>query len=292
MSLRWLLVMTLIAMGLFAANSLLGRLALTQTSIDPVSFATLRIISGAVVLWAIVRCRRSDSGWGGSWICAAALLVYAVLFSCAYVALSAAAGALLLFCAVQLTMIIGGMRMGERLGLRQGLGALLALAGLFLLLLPGAAAPSLSAAAMMLAAGVAWGVYSLGGRTSHDPIAQTAGNFVRAAPVAVVLCVLTLPWARIDGAGAAYAVASGTIASGIGYAIWYSVLPGLKSTSAATVQLSVPVIAAIGGSVFIAEPITTRLVICSAVILAGIALVAVPRVVVDNTREAVDRRVG
>lgn len=273
----WLAALMLVAMSLFAANSLLCRIALTQTKTDPVAFAVIRIVAGALALWLVLRRGRSAILRSGSWTSACALLAYAIFFSCAYVALPAATGALLLFCAVQLTMILAGIHQGERPSMRQSLGALLSLAGLIMLLMPGVSAPSPGAAAMMLVAGVAWAIYSLGGRASGDPIEQTAGNFLRAGAVACVLFLLVLPGSRVDGAGAAYAVASGAIASGLGYAVWYAVLPQLRAITAATVQLSVPVIAAIGGVALLAEPITLHLVVCSATVLAGIGVVIAGR---------------
>lgn len=273
----WLPVLLLLAMSLFAANSLLCRIALTQTATDPVSFAAVRMAAGALALWLIAHRRRPAVSCGGSWASALALLLYAILFSCAYVVLSAATGALLLFCAVQLTMVLLGIRSGERPTLRQGLGALLSMAGLAVLLLPQAAMPSLLGAMMMIAAGIAWAIYSHEGRASADAIGLTAGNFGRATLMALVVVLPMLPRLRIDGAGAAYAVASGAIASGAGYALWYALLPRLRAISAATVQLSVPVIAAIGGVAVLAEPITRDLVVSSIVVLIGIGVVATGR---------------
>jgi drug/metabolite transporter (DMT)-like permease len=269
--------LTLLAMIAFAGNSLLCRLALRHTSIDPASFTSIRILSGALSLWLIIQLRSGTRAAAGSWPSALALFVYAAAFSYAYVSLPAATGALLLFGAVQATMIGYGLRAGETLGMRQSAGLVCAFIGLAGLLLPGLSAPPLPAAALMLGAGVAWGVYSLRGKGTADPTCVTAGNFLRAAPMAVALSVVTLPWSSLDGSGICYAIASGALASGVGYAIWYTALRGLKATSAATVQLSVPVIAAIGGTIFLGEPITWRLLIASAAILGGIALVIVGR---------------
>jgi drug/metabolite transporter (DMT)-like permease len=209
----------------------------------------------------------------GSWPSALALFAYAVLFSFAYLGLSAGTGALLLFGAVQATMILYGLWRGERLAAWQWLGLMLALAGMAGLFLPGFTAPPVLAGLMMLAAGVAWGVYSLRGRAGGDPTAVTAGNFIRTLPLAAGLSFLALPWASLDLPGFLYAVASGALASGLGYAIWYMALPGLAATAAATVQLSAPVIAALGGVALLGEPLSLRLLLASAAILGGIALV-------------------
>lgn len=271
------LSLTLLAMIAFAGNSLLCRLALQQTAIDPASFTALRIVSGALTLWLIVRVRSSSHSAVGSWPSALALFAYAAAFSYAYVSLSAATGALLLFGAVQATMLGYGLWTGERLRRRQFIGLALAMSGLVGLLMPGLSAPPLAGALLMLGAGVAWGIYSLRGKGTGDATSVTAGNFLRAVPLGVLLALAALPWSSLDVPGFWYAIASGALASGVGYAIWYTALRGLKATSAATVQLSVPVITAVGGIVFLGETISLRLLITSAAILGGIALV-----VIDN----------
>ena len=266
------ITLTSLAMIAFASNSLLCRAALKHTGIDPASFTTIRLISGAVMLSLAARMRRGAGDGGGNWRSALALFAYAAGFSFAYVSLPAATGALLLFGAVQATMIGHGVWAGERLRASQLVGLMLACAGLVGLLLPGLSRPPLYGAVLMLGAGVAWGVYSLRGRSAGDPTKVTAGNFLRAVPIAAALSVLM--WkASPDGVGFLYAAASGALASGIGYAIWYTALPALKAAKAATVQLSVPVIAAQGGVVFLGEQITVRLVLASGAILGGIALV-------------------
>jgi drug/metabolite transporter (DMT)-like permease len=272
------LLFTVLAMLAFAGNSLLCRLALKHTAIDPASFTTIRLLSGAIALWLIVQLRanRADPG-RGSWGSALALVAYAACFSFAYVDLSAAAGALLLFGAVQATMIGTGLWRGERLRAAQWAGLAIALAGLVGLLLPGFSAPPWSGSLLMLAAGVAWGIYSLRGKGAGDPTRVTAGNFVLAVPFALALSIATWRSAVPDPAGAVYAIASGALASGIGYAVWYTALRGLNATRAAVVQLSVPALAALGGAAFIGEPITVRLVLASAAILGGVALVIVQR---------------
>ncbi|WP_024302316.1 DMT family transporter [Pseudogulbenkiania sp. MAI-1] len=265
--------LTVLAMTAFAGNSLLCRQALKHTAIDPATFTTLRLVSGALVLWLIVRLR-GDSGVGrGRWRSALALFLYAAGFSFAYVSLSAATGALLLFGAVQATMIGVGLAKGERLSGRQLVGLVAALGGLAGLLLPGLAAPPLAGAVMMLLAGVAWGAYSLLGKGAGDPTRVTAGNFLRAVPLAISLSLLLMPAASWDTAGTVYALLSGALASGVGYAVWYTALRGLSATSAATVQLTVPVIAAAGGVVLLGEPLTLRLVLASVAILGGVWLV-------------------
>ncbi len=273
MSYARIMVLTSLAMIAFAGNSLLCRAALNHTGIDAASFTTIRLVSGAVMLWLVVQMRRGTYTGGGNWLSAVALFAYAAGFSFAYVSLPAATGALLLFGAVQATMIGYGIWVGERLRKLQIVGLVLACGGLVGLLLPGLSAPPLYGSVLMLGAGVAWGIYSLRGKGAGDPTRVTAGNFLRAVPVAAAFSVITSSSAALDNAGFWYAVSSGALASGIGYAIWYTALPALKATNAATVQLSVPVIAALGGIVFLGEAITLRLLLASAAILGGIALV-------------------
>jgi len=264
----------------FACNSLLCRLALAPRSIDAASFTSIRLASGAIALWLIVRWRgrAGSTTTGGDWTSALALFAYAAAFSFAYLSLTASTGALLLFGAVQVTMIGAGLRRGERFDRPQVVGLLLALGGLVGLLAPGLTAPPLGGAVLMLTAGVAWGVYSLRGRQlRRDPTTATAGNFLRAVPFALALSVLA-GVTRIDPAGIAYAVLSGAVASGVGYAVWYTALPGMRATTAATVQLSVPVLTALAGLSLLGEPLTGRLIVASVAILGGIALVtATPR---------------
>jgi len=269
--------LTLVTMIAFAGNSVLCRMALKHTTIDAATFTSIRLVSGAVVLWLIVRFARAGRTGAGNWWSALALFVYAAGFSLAYVSLSAATGALLLFGSVQATMIGRGIWQGERLARLQWLGLVVAMAGLVGLMLPGLAAPPLLGAALMVLAGAAWGVYSLRGKGAGDPTLVTAGNFWRAAVLALVLsavmqtsAVLNASW---DAEGLAYAVASGAVTSGLGYALWYSVLPALKATQAATIQLSVPVLAALGGVALLGEVMTGQFVWSSVATLGGIALV-------------------
>jgi drug/metabolite transporter (DMT)-like permease len=267
------LILTSLTMIAFAANSILCRLALDTTPIDPASFTLIRLVSGAATLWLIVRVRTGGKALAGSWASAFSLFAYAAAFSFAYVSLSAGTGALILFGAVQATMILYGLLRGERFTLLQTAGLLLALGGLVALLLPGATAPHWAGATLMTIAGMAWGAYSLMGRASTRPIETTAGNFVRAAVFAALLSAASLGLFALNARGALLAVLSGAVASGLGYAIWYTVLPALRATQAATVQLSVPVIAAIGGVLLLGERLSLRLVLCSVAILGGIALV-------------------
>ena len=270
-------ILTLLAMIAFASNSLLCRLALKQTTIDAASFTFIRIFSGAVTLWFIVITRKTGRITAGSWTSALALFGYAAAFSFAYISLSAGTGALLLFGAVQATMILWGLRKGERLNAQQWFGLTTALGGLVALVLPGLSAPPIGGALLMTGAGIAWGIYSLRGKGAGDPTSVTAGNFWRAVVFTAVLSVARLQWTNLDRVGLCYAMASGAIASGVGYVIWYSALPGLKATTAATVQLSVPVLAAVGGIVFLGESITLRLLVASVAVLGGIGLVVIEK---------------
>lgn len=272
------IVLTAVAMLAFAANSLLCRLALQQGDIDPASFASIRLVSGAIALAVIVRFRSQRSSPGRTdWRAAVMLFAYVAFFSFAYLTLPAGTGALILFGAVQLTMFSAGLRSGERFGLIAWVGLALAVAGLVYLVSPGVAAPPAFGAALMAVAGVAWGVYSLRGRGVADPLAATAGNFALAAPLALVLSLLFVANAHANAAGVTLAIASGALTSGLGYVIWYAALSKLSAMRAATVQLSVPLIAAFGGVLFLSEAITPRLAAASAAILGGIALVLTSR---------------
>ena len=273
MSRTRMLGLTTLAMIAFAGNSLLCRMALKDTRIDAATFTSVRLISGALMLWLIVRTRRGIQSASGSWISAFALFAYAAGFSFAYVSLPAGTGALLLFGAVQATMIGYGIWAGEALRIRQAVGFTFALGGLVGLLLPGLSAPPLLGSGLMLGAGIAWGVYSLRGKHSGEPIRTTADNFLRAVPFAIALSVAMGPGASLDRSGFWYAMSSGALASGVGYAIWYTALKALRATDAAAVQLSVPVIAAVGGVVFLGEHVTPRLLGASTAILGGIAMV-------------------
>lgn len=261
----------------FAANSVLNRLALQTTPVDAATFTAVRLLSGALILGLGGFVRNRSVFSAGSWPSALALFVYAAAFSFAYVVLGAGTGALLLFGVVQLTMLGCGLGQGERFSGVQTLGLSAAFGGLIYLVLPGLSAPPLGPALLMALAGAAWGVYSLRGRGSNDPAAVSAGNFVRTVPLAallILLVVLLPPTAlRFDGLGVFYAALSGAVTSGLGYLVWYAALPSLRATTAGAVQLSVPVLAALGGVVFLEEPITLRLALSSVAILGGLALV-------------------
>lgn len=273
------LLLTVLAVLAFAANSLLCRLALRGGAIDPASFTSLRLLSGAamlVVLSAGLR-PRVDGDESPSWYAAAMLFLYAAAFSFAYVSLSAGTGALLLFGAVQVTMLVSAMRRGERLGVWQWLGLAGAVAGIVYLVLPGLAAPSPAGAALMATAGVAWGLYSVHGRGALDPLGQTRRNFVLTIPMVAVLVVAWLPKLETTPRGALLAVVSGAVTSGLGYVIWYRALRGLSGVTASLVQLATPVLTALGGVLFLAEPLSARLAISAALVLGGIALAVVTR---------------
>lgn len=267
------LLLTALAMLAFAGNSLLCRAALRDSQIDSASFTALRLFAGALVLWLLLYTRKRAATVPGNWAGAFSLFIYAAAFSYAYLHLDAGAGALLLFGAVQLSMITWGLLRGERLHRLQVVGLVLAAAGLVALLLPGTSTPSLSASCLMVLAGIAWGAYSLLGKGTPDPLAATAGNFIRTLPIVAVLCLVALGSLEWDSAGVVYALLSGGLTSGIGYAIWYAAMPGLAAIQAASVQLSVPLLTALAGSVLLGESLTGRLMLAGVAILGGIALV-------------------
>jgi drug/metabolite transporter (DMT)-like permease len=251
-------------------------MALRDTSIDPASFTSVRLVTGAMTLWLLVRMKSGSFRLGGDWVSAAALLVYAVGFSFAYVSVTTGTGALLLFGAVQLIMISAGLIAGERICPKTAIGWTVAAVGVIILLLPGISAPPLREAAMMLCAGIAWGVYSLRGRQSKEPLSDTSGNFARAAPVALLISAVWWSHRSWDASGVLYAALSGSLASGLGYAAWYAALPRMTVVAASNAQLSVPVIAALAGVALFGEPITLRLVVSSILVLGGIALAVRP----------------
>jgi|SRR5438105_8897959 len=275
-----LVVLCALTLGCFAANSLLARRALGGGLAGAASFTALRLLSGAAFLWVLTR-RRSGRGADAGWRSALGLFLYAAPFSWAYLQLSAGVGALLLFGTVQATMIGAAIAGGERPGARTWAGLALALGGLAVLGLPGAHAPPPAAAGAMIGAGAAWGWYSLRGRRVRDGIAATADAFLRAAPLAGALWIGALLFAPeaawLAPAGAALALASGMIASALGYTLWNMVLPVIRSSTAAVLQLSVPAIAAAGGIVLLGEKPTARLLLGAATILGGIALAVVRR---------------
>jgi len=267
------LLLTLLAVFAFAGNSILCRLALKSTEIDAATFTSIRLISGGVILWLLVRRKKISGKSKGDPISALALFVYAASFSFAYLGLSSSMGALILFGVVQVTMISYGRWTGERLSKFQLAGVLVALGGLIGLLLPGLSAPPLLQSFLMAISGISWGVYSLRGRNIGNPLHVTASNFLLTIPLTILLSLVTFQSISIDVRGVGYAVASGALTSGLGYAIWYKVLPALKATSAAVIQLSVPAIAALGGVLFLDELVTMRLLIATIAILGGVGLV-------------------
>jgi len=277
-----LAVLVLLSLIAFAANSVLTRLAIHGAGMGAGAFASIRVISGSVILLALVamRGRGGQAGVpqvGGNWTSALWLFGYAIPFSLAYVGLPTGMGALILFGAVQLTMIGAGFFSGDRPNPTKWLGIGTAVAGLAYLLLPGASAPPLGMALLMAVAGISWGAYSLRGRSSKSPMSDTGGNMLRASPL-VALAAVTQHF--LDGSAVSWggspgillAVSSGALASGVGYAIWYSALPHLKAITAATLQLSVPILAALGGVLFVDESVTARLLLSSAMILGGTAI--------------------
>jgi drug/metabolite transporter (DMT)-like permease len=272
-------LLTVVAMLAFAANSLLCRLALGDGQIDAASFTTVRVASGAItlVLFMLPRWRRGERKARFDWGAALMLFAYMIFFSFAYLSLSAGTGALLLFGSVQLTMLFAALRAGERFTPWSWTGLLLAVAGLVYLVSPGITAPDPLGAVFMIVAGLAWGLYSLVGRRAGNPLESTANNFILAAPMGIAVSLLFMADLQLSTRGLLLAVASGSIASGLGYVTWYAALRGLTSTRAATVQLSVPVIAAVGGVLMLAEPVTLRLVLASTATLGGIALVLLQR---------------
>jgi drug/metabolite transporter (DMT)-like permease len=263
---------TLLALVAFAGNSLLCRLALRSGSIDPASFATIRLLTGAATLVLVRVASRPRHPIAGSWRSAAALFVYAMPFSFAYLGLTAGTGALILFGVVQLTMLLSALATGERPSARHWAGLVMAAGGLVYLVWPGLAAPSPGAATLMALAGIGWGTYSLQGKLATDPLADTTGNFARAAPFALIVSAVLIQTSHFELRGALFAAASGVFASGLGYVIWYAALSGLTKTGAALVQLAVPVIAAAAGAAFLSERLTSRFVISTVLILGGIAV--------------------
>lgn len=271
---------TAIALSAFASNSIFGRLALRGSGIDPATYTTLRLVSGALVLLLLARASSRDRGrrQPPPMSSAVFLALYAVAFSFAYVSLPAGTGALILFGAVQATMLLSALRSGERPHPLEWTGLVVAIAGLVYLTRPGLAAPPLAGSLLMALSGAAWGFYSLNGRWRAHPLADTAVNFRRAAPLAIAVSVATIARSRISASGALLAVLSGALSSGIGYAIWYAALRGLTATRAAIVQLAVPVLTAAAAVVFLGESVSLRLVISAALILGGVGVALAGRI--------------
>jgi drug/metabolite transporter (DMT)-like permease len=269
--------MTSLALVAFAANSVLCRMALGDETIDPSSFTSIRLVSGVVVLALLARLNRQEEPGKKGWLGPVMLFVYAIAFSYAYVSLDTGTGALILFGAVQITMIVATLVSGTRLHALEWSGVVIAFGGLVYLNLPGAEAPSAIGFALMSVAGIAWGLYTLQGRDSSVPLLDTSRNFLWTLPMVVVLILVTFQDASLTTVGVILAMLSGGLASGIGYAIWYSALRHISSTQAAVLQLAVPVIAALGGVVLMNESVTLTLVVAAVMILGGILLVLMAR---------------
>lgn len=287
---------TLLALVAFAGNSVLCRLALGDEAADASSFTTIRLVSGAVVLYVLFQFSQisyfntgSTKSRGentvnpnvsepkksanGSWLAASLLFIYAGGFSYAYLSLDTGMGALILFASVQITMILAGLVTGNRLKVLEWVGVLISIGGFAYLMLPGAGSPSFVGFVLMSCAGIAWGFYSLLGRGSLNPLADTALNFIRTLPLVAVMALFTLEDMQMSEKGVWLAMLSGAVTSGIGYTIWYMALRGLAAVQAAVLQLSVPVLATLGGVIFANEHLTLRLLLASLFILGGILLV-------------------
>ena len=263
---------TTLALVAFAANSVLCRLALQQNAVDAATFSSLRFASGAAMLVAITGGGRSLRPSAGSWTSAIILALYAIPFALAYVRLSTGTGALIMFGTVQVTMLIGARRMGEHIGGVQAFGIGLAVIGLLYLVWPGLSAPSPIGAALMTTAGIGWGLYSLRGRGAGDPLLQTTSNFVRSVPLIFLASLASIAQFHISPGGAALAVTSGALATGLGYVAWFAALGGLTAVRAAVLQLAVPILAAAGGVILVSESIPVRLIVAAILVLGGVAL--------------------
>ena len=278
---RSLVALTVVAMTAFAANSLLARLALGTHAIDAASYTAIRILSGAVFLYLIARrktaAEKTDRKLEGNWLAAAALFVYAIAFSYAYLALGAATGALILFSSVQATMILWSLAQGTRPSLGEIAGFAMAFGGFVWLVVPGVDRPDPWGSLLMVLSGISWGIYTLKGRSSSSPLVDTAGNFARAGAFCMPLALYAYSKANLSVEGVSLALTSGIVASGLGYAIWYLALPALTTFQAALVQLSVPVIAAAGAILFLDEVLTLRFAAVSIVVLGGIALAIISK---------------
>ncbi|MDQ6977410.1 MAG: DMT family transporter [Ghiorsea sp.] len=275
-----ILFLTTLALVAFAANSILCRLALYEGLMDAGSFTAVRLISGALMLGLIVSLRKQQQynlQSSGSWLAALLLFIYAITFSYAYIALDIATGALILFAAGQITLILAALFYGSRLSLLEWLGLLLAFSGFIYLMLPSATTPSWGGFVLMSISGVAWGLYTLMGKSSNQPLADTTSNFIRSIPMVILLMLFSFEYTNLNAQGLLYAVLSGAIASGVGYTIWYMALEKLQTIHAAVVQLLVPVLAALGGVMLLNETITMQFIIASIIILTGVLLVVLQR---------------
>ena len=273
------IILTGLALIAFAANSVLCRLALGNNAIDASSFTIIRLLSGTIILLIIIALTRNDNAVStkGSWTASFMLFVYAITFSFAYISLDTATGALILFGSVQITMILISLFSGTRLHFTEWIGVAIAFTGFVYLILPGVSTPSITGLFLMTLAGVAWGIYTLKGRNSKNPLMDTAYNFLRTTPLVILLTIIAINNANYSSEGILLALLSGSITSGVGYTIWYIALGGLSSTQAAVLQLSVPVIAAFGGVIFVSELITFRLSVSASMVLGGILIVVLGR---------------
>ncbi|HSK73908.1 MAG TPA: DMT family transporter [Pyrinomonadaceae bacterium] len=271
--------LTTFALVAFAFNSILCRIALGTEAIDAASFTAVRLISGAVTLVLIYSFigRKNAEKKQGNWLSAFFLFGYAICFSFAYINLTTATGALILFGCVQATMIVSALVKGERPGILEWSGLFIALGGLIYLVFPGLTAPPLFNSLLMAFAGIAWGFYTLRGKRSENPLADTAGNFLRSVPMVILIALPFLRNIHLSQKGILLAVLSGAVASGIGYSVWYAALKFHTATRAAILQLSVPVLAAVGGVVFLSEIISVRLILATVLILGGIGLAILGR---------------
>ncbi|MFK8011849.1 MAG: DMT family transporter [Marinicellaceae bacterium] len=269
---------TFLALMAFAANSIICRLALKSESIDASSFTAIRLISGVVMFLILMMFNskpknQSDKSQLKNIFPAGMLFLYAITFSLAYVSLETGTGALVLFGSVQITMIATSLFSGYRLSVIELFGLLLSFIGLIYLVYPTLSTPSFSGFILMMVAGMAWGIYTLSGRNSRNPLIDTAINFKLTIPLVLILVIVSWPYQSMSTIGIMYAISSGALASALGYTIWFKALKGLSTTEAAVVQLSVPIIAALGGLVFVSEPFNQRVIVASSLVLGGILIV-------------------
>jgi drug/metabolite transporter (DMT)-like permease len=273
------LFFTVLALTAFAANSVICRMALSQKAIDPASFTGIRLISGALVLILLVSItnRKNNAAVKGSWWSGAILFLYAITFSFAYISLDTGTGALILFAAVQITMITYALITGKKMNLKEWLGVLMAFAGFIYLVFPGVTAPSLNGLLLMTLSGIGWGIYTLRGKGSANALQVNAYNFLRTLPLVGIMFLFSLKQIQVTNEGIILAILSGAVTSGVGYTIWYVALRGLTAVQASVVQLLVPVIAAAGGVIFLSEILNLRLILAAVLILGGIGLVVVAK---------------
>jgi drug/metabolite transporter (DMT)-like permease len=283
---------TCLALLAFAANSILCRIALRGEMIDAASFTVIRLLSGIIVLVIVVSLTKNNNPQTskGSWLASFMLILYAVTFSYAYVSLDTGTGALILFAAVQFTMISVGIITGNKLRHFEWFGLIIAFSGFIYLVLPSLTTPSLASFILMVIAGIAWAIYTLYGRGSTNPIRDTAFNFFRTLPIVIILLIVTIKGAHLTQQGVFYAILSGAVASAMGYAVWYIALNGLTVTQAAVLQLLVPVIAAVGGVIFASEIISLRLLLASVMVLGGILTVLIGKYYVEKSRQQIKNK--